>query len=261
MLNVIDVLSKYAWSVPLKDKTAESVKSAFENIIKTSERTPNHLWVDEGTEFYNRVLKKFLNEHNINMYSTYGESKSVVVERFNRTLKTNMWKQFTVNNTRNWINMLPMLLKKYNESTHSSIGMSPINASKNENERKILDKLYDNKVVLKPPKFEVGDTVRISRVKGLFEKGYLPNWSEQIYKIIEVKQTNPVTYIIADLKDEIIKGSFYEQELQKTDQQVYRIEKVLRKKKINGKQFGLVKWVGYNNDFNEWLPMSQISQI
>jgi predicted transcriptional regulator len=107
----------------------------------------------------------------------------------------------------------------------------------------------------------VGDTVRISRVKGLFEKGYLPNWSEEIYNVVKVQMTMPVTYIIKDLKDEVIKGSFYEQELQKTKQEIFRIEKVLQKKKIKGRQHGLVKWIGYNNDFNEWLPMSEIKNL
>jgi hypothetical protein len=147
--------------------------------------------------------------------------------------------------------------------------MSPIDASKKENEERALIALYGNDrskeksthtKTIKSPKLKVGDTVRISRVKGLFEKGYLPNWSEEIYNVVKVQMTIPVTYIIKDLKDEVIKGSFYEQELQKTEQEIFRIEKVLQKKKIKGKQHGLVKWIGYNNDFNEWLPMSEIKK-
>ena len=111
------------------------------------------------------------------------------------------------------------------------------------------------------PKFSVGDSVRISRIKGIFEKGYLPNYSEELFKIVEVKRTDPVTYILKDLQDEVVTGGFYEQELQKATQDVFRIEKVLRKKTINGVPHGLVKWLGYSNKFNEFLPLSEIKQI
>jgi transposase InsO family protein len=255
MLTVIDVMSKYAWAIPLKDKKGETVTAALKQIIAESGRKPDHLWVDEGGEFYNKKMKAYLENNNINMYSTYSENKSAVVERFNRTLKTNMWKKFTAKNTRNWIDMLEQLMNDYNNRKHSTIKMSPTKASE------LTGPIINSKQQLAKPKFKIGDTVRISRVKGLFEKGYLPNWSEQVYKIIKIKQTIPTTYIIADLKGEVIKGSFYEQELQKTDQSVFRIEKVIRKKKINGKQYGLVKWIGYNKDFNEWLPMSEIDII
>ena len=264
LLTVIDVYSKYAWAVPLKDKRGETVMMAFKDIISKSDRKPNNLWVDEGTEFYNKIMKAYLDENNINIYSTFSENKSAVIERFNRTLKTDMWKRFTAENTRNWIEMLPELLSNYNTRKHSTIKMPPTKASLKENEVVVLDRLCkgdSGSLNLKKPKFKVGDTVRISRVKGLFEKGYLPNWSEQIYKISEVRLTSPVTYIIKDLKGDVIKGSFYEQELQQTSQETFRIEKVLRKKYIKGKQYGLVKWLGYNKDFNEWLPMTEIKSL
>jgi hypothetical protein len=111
------------------------------------------------------------------------------------------------------------------------------------------------------PKFSIGDQVRISRIKGIFEKGYLPNWSEALYTVHEVKRTSPITYILKDMKGDVVSGGFYTEELQNSKQEVFRIEKVLRKKKINGVEHGLVKWLGYNKDFNEWKPMSEISKI
>ena len=111
------------------------------------------------------------------------------------------------------------------------------------------------------PKFEIGDRVRISRTKALFEKGYLPNWSEEIYEITEVKQTNPFTYNLKDMNGETIVGSFYGDELQKTSQEVYRIEKIVRKKKINGIEHGLIKWLGYSDKFNEWKPLPEIYRL
>jgi transposase InsO family protein len=106
MLNVIDVHSKYAWSIPLKDKTGKSVLDAFKQIVSSSGRKPDHIWVDEGKEFYNKHMDEWIKEHNIIRYSTHGEHKSAVVERFNRTLKTSMWKRFTAEKAKNWIEML-----------------------------------------------------------------------------------------------------------------------------------------------------------
>ena len=103
MLNVIDIFSKYAWSIPLKDKTGKSILDGFKQIVKESNRIPKNIWVDEGKEFYNKLMNEWLKENNIIRYSTHGEHKSVVIERFNRTLKELMWKRFTSENTRNWI--------------------------------------------------------------------------------------------------------------------------------------------------------------
>jgi hypothetical protein len=254
MLNVVDVYSKFAWSVKLSDKKGKTVLEAFEQIVDSSGRKPKHIWVDEGKEFYNKDMDAWIKENNITRYSTHGEHKSAVVERFNRTLKAIMWKRFTAENTRNWIDILDKLIFKYNNTKHSAIKMTPSEASQK-------GKLIYNPLPYSAPskpKFSVGDQVRISRIKGVFEKGYLPNWSEALYTIHEVKATSPITYYLKDMKGEIVEGGFYAEELQKSKQEVFRIEKVLRKKKINGVEHGLVKWLGYDKNFNEWKPMSEI---
>jgi hypothetical protein len=257
MLNVVDVFSKYAWSVKLLDKKGKTVLEAFKQIVESSGRKPTHLWFDEGKEFYNKDMDEWIKQNDINRYSTYGEHKSAVVERFNRTLKTIMWKRFTAENTRNWIDMQDNLLFKYNNTVHSTIKMTPTEASKR-------GKLIYNPEPYSIPqksKFSVGDQVRISRIKGIFEKGYLPNWSEALYTIHKVKQTSPITYLLKDMNGEIVTGGFYSEELQKSKQEVFRIEKVLRKKTIHGVEHGLVKWLGYNKNFNEWKPMSEIRKL
>ncbi len=263
MLNVIDVFSKYAWSIPMKNKTAETTLNAFKKIVKDSGRIPKHLWVDKGLEFYNKYMTEWLNENNIIRYSTYGEHKSVVVERFNRTLKEMMWKRFTAENTRNWSDILDGLIFKYNNKLHSTIGMSPVKASQKENKIKVLQNTLDK---TKPnmknkPKFKVGDKVRISRTKAIFEKGYLPNWSEELYVVDKVQKTLPESYKLKDTLGELIEGSFYQQELQKSNQEIYRVEKVIRKKKINGVEHGLVKWSGYNEKHNQWIPVKELDKI
>jgi hypothetical protein len=263
MLNVIDVLSKYAWSVPMKNKTAETTLNAFKEIVKESGRIPKHIWVDRGLEFYNKYMTEWLKENNIIRYSTYSEHKSVVVERFNRTLKEMMWKRFTAENTRNWIDMLDGLMYKYNNKLHSTIGMSPVKASLKENEVEVLQNTLDKtRLNLKnKPKFKVGDKVRISRTKTIFEKGYLPNWSEELFIIDSVQKTIPVTYKLKDTLGELLEGSFYQQELQKSIQEIYRVEKVIRKKKINGVENALVKWSGYNEKHNQWIPVEELEKL
>ena len=262
ILNVIDCFSKYAWSVPLKDKKGETVLDAFKYIVKTSNRKPMYIWVDEGKEFYNEDMTVWLKDENITRYSAHGEHKSAIAERFNRTLKERMWRRFTAANTRTWTDMLDESLSNYNNSYHTTIRMRPVDASKKENESEVLKNIFKGVEQTKESKkFKIGDTVRISRIKGIFEHGFLPNWSEQIYKIHTINNSIPITYLLEDLQGEIIIGSFYNEELQKTFQEVYRIEKVLRKKKINGIEHGLVKWIGYSDKFNEWLPVSKLQNI
>ena len=205
MLNVIDVLSKYAWSVPLKDKSATSTLNAFKNIVNESNRMPKKIWVDQGKEFYNKTLDEWLKENNITRYSTFGEHKSCVVERFNRTLKSLMWKRFTALNTRKWIDILPSLLTKYNNTKHSTIKMTPTEASKNEalllaRQQHLL--AQEDLSPSKATKYNLGEKVRISRIKGIFEQGYLPNWSEELFEIVKVKNTNPTTYVLKDANKE-----------------------------------------------------------
>ena len=252
LLAVIDILSKYGWLVPLKDKTGKSVASALKTIFK--ERKPEKMWVDKGKEFYNKDVKEL-----VELYSTENEEKSSVVERWIRTMKEKMWKYFTDKNTNIYIDILPSLVKDYNNTKHSSIKMTPVKASKKENELTVWKNLYPEHLEIHDinPKFSVGDQVRISKKKKTFEKGYTTRWTEEIFTIVEVKRTRPPTYKIADLNGEEIKGSFYEPELQKTSQEIFRIEKVIRR----GKKKSLVKWKGYSDDFNSWVDNKDIVNI
>ena len=244
LLAVIDVFSKYGWLVPLKDKTRKSVAMALKTIFK--ERQPEKMWVDKAKEFYNKDVKEL-----VELYSTENEEKSSVVERWIRRMKERMWKYFTDNNTNRYIDVLPDLVKGYNNTRHSPIKMTPVEASQKKNELGVWRTLYPDHLERRDinPEFSVGDKVRISKKKKTFEKGYTTRWTEEIFTIVEVKRTSPITYKIADLNGEEIKGSFYEPELQKTNQQLFRIEKVIKR----GKKKSLVKRKGYSDDFNSWV--------
>ena len=250
LLCVIDIFSKYAWVVPLKDKKGISIVKAFQIILKQSNRKPNKIWVDKGSEFYNAYFKKWLRDNNIVMYSTHNEGKSVVAERFIRTLKSKIYKYMTSISKNVYMDKLDDIVDEYNNTYHTTIKMKPID---------VKDNTYinaDKKINNKDPKFKVGDHVRISKYKNTFAKGYMPNWSEEVFVIKKVQNTVPWTYVINDLNGAEITGKFYEKELQKTNQEEFRIEKVIIRK--GDKLY--VKWKGYNNSFNSWIDKASLVQ-
>ena len=250
LLCVIDIFSKYAWVVPLKDKKGISIVKAFQIILKQSSRKPNKIWVDKEFEFYNAYFKKWLRDNDVVMYSTQNEGKSVVAERFIRTLKGKSCKYMTSISKNMYIDKLDDIVDEYYNTCHTTIKMKPID---------VKDNTYINiskKINNKDPKFKVGDRVRISTYKNIFAKGYMPNWSEEVFVIKKVKNTVPWTYVINDLNGEEIIGTFYEKELQKTNQEEFRIEKVIRQK--GDKLY--VKWKGYDNSFNSWIDKANLVQ-
>ena len=261
LLTVIDVFSKYGRIIPLKTKTGSEVAEAFQNLFSNN-KPPAKLWTDKGTEFYNASMKKVLQKYNVLLYSTENEEKSSVAERWNRTMKTNMWKYFTANNTRTYIDVLQKLVDKYNNTYHHSIKSKPSDARKPEKYAHVFEALFGkvNREKKKTPKFHVGDRVRIGKKKEQFEKGFTPNWTEEIFVIDQVKDTKPPTYGIKDLRGEPVKGTFYEAELQLSKQEVYRVEKVLRKRKKNGVNEAYVKWKGYGKEFNSWIPATDLQK-
>ena len=256
LLTVIDVFSRYAWVIPLKTKTGKEITAAFSSILKKSKRIPKKLWVDRGGEFYNKIFKNYLKQQGIDMYSTHNEGKAVVVERFNKTMKTWMFKYFSANSTRNYLKILPALVHRYNHHMHRTIKMTPHEASQKKNEERVKRNI-EKPMKAKPAKFKLGDTVRVSKLKNLFAKGYTPNWTEEVFEIDQILPTNPITYKLRDLMEEEIEGSWYEEQLQKTDQDRFRVEKVLRKKNGNA----LVKWSGYPPKFNSWIPLTDLERI
>ena len=259
LLMVIDVFSKYGWIEPLKDKKTESVSSAFEHIFKKSKRKPEKLWTDKGSEFISKHFKDFLKTHNITLYHTQNEEKSSIVERWNKTMKNKMWKMFSANNNTVYWDKLDKLVDDYSYTYHSSIEMTPTEASLKENENKVFANLYDDLIYLKPkkPKFSIGDKVRISKYKRrVFDKGYTPNRTEELFVVDHIMMTKPVTYRIVDLLGEKVEGSFYEKELQKAKQQTFRIEKVVRRD--DKKKRALVKWKGYLDKFNSWVSFKDL---
>ena len=266
ILMIIDVFSKYGFAIPLKTKTGIAVADALKNIFK-KHSSPAMLWTDKGKEFYNKHVAEVLQKHNIHLYSTQNEEKASVVERWNRTIKRHMWKYFSANNTKKYIDILDKLIDKYNNTKHRAIGCTPTVARQPSSYQQVFKKLYTKKVDVRrsiSPKFHVGDQVRIVKKKSIFDKGYLPNWTEELFTVSSIKDTKPPTYTIQDLHGEPIEGSFYEQELQKSNQEIFRIEKKRKRKRKDGGgdiEEAYVKWKGYDSDFNSWVPVSELHKL
>ena len=202
-------------------------------------------------------MQDLLNENNIKLYLTNNsEIKSAVVERFNRTFKNMMYKKFTENNNTIFYNILDELTNNYNNKYHSKIEMTPVEASKKINEKKIKN-IYNFEKTKKLGKFKIGDRVRISFEKNIFEKSYETNWTQEIFVIYDIKYSNVPYYYLKDLNSEKLQGTFYEQELQKTKQDdLCIIEKILR----TNKDKIFVKWRGYDSSFNSWINKNTVTK-
>lgn len=261
MVTCIDVLSKQAWCIPMKDKSAETLVKAFQQILKESGRKPKKIHADRGSEFVNKKFQDLLKKENIGFYHTFNETKASVVERFNRTLKQRMYRYFTWKGTLKYLDVLPKLMESYNNSYHRSIRRTPASVNTN-NEKDVWMTLYGNQPTKKGYTFNVGDEVRISKLKKIFDKGYLPNWSEEIFTISKRIPRNPPVYRLKEFDGDELEGSFYEQELQRVntlgDQQTYKIEQILKKRKNGKKMEYFVKWLGYPDKYNSWVSSSDI---
>ena len=265
ILVVVDVFSRYAWARPLKTKTGVNVSEALQDIFQTG-RTPRKLWSDRGTEFYNANVRHLLygpqfynnnvqhllREHNVQLYSTNNEPKAMIAERFIRTLRGKIESNFILTQSTVWYDVLPQLIHEYNTTYHRSIKMTPEDACKPENFLRVYRLQVRHGDAKQPRMFNVGDRVRISLQKKIFEKGATPNWSEEIFEVSEViSYTSPVTYKLKDLAGEVLEGAFYTEQLQQTNQEIYRVDKVLRRRQRNGVEEVYVRWSGYPDKFNQ----------
>ena len=178
----------------LKDKKWITITNGFQKILKESNTKPSKIWVDKGSEFYNSSVKKWLKDNDIGMYLIHNEGKSVVAERFIRTLKTKIYKYMTAISKNVYIDKLDDIVNECNNTYHKTIKMKPVD---------VKDNTYIDSTELcsndKDRKFKVADHVRISKYKNIFAKGYLPNWSEEGFVIKKVKNAVPWTYVINDL--------------------------------------------------------------
>ena len=198
LLKVIDVFSKYAWVIPVKNKGSKEMLAAFKDLFtKSHPRIPKKIQTDAGKEFLNGDVQKYLKDKGILHFYSNSDQKAAVVERFNRTLKTRIWTYFTAKQTNKYIDNLNDFVQSYNNSYHRSIGMKPVDVRKSDQDR-IWNRLYGNNISAQSRKVAIGQKVRISKVKGVFEKGYVPNWSEEHFHVEQPIHKGKPVYKLKD---------------------------------------------------------------
>ena len=214
ILVVIDVLSRFAYTRPLKNKKGKTVTDAFESIITTSGNKPQKLQTDRGTEFYCSPFQALCRQHNIIHYSSFSIFKASVCERLNKTLLSRLHKYMTSKNTLKYVDVLESITDAYNSRKHRSHGYAPKKVNK-RNEKMIWNKLYKKYMESDPgrPVYKIGDLVRLVKLKAPFTKGYNKNYTDEIFTIDRVKRTRPITYHVSDKDGQAINGSFYKEEL------------------------------------------------
>ena len=262
IIMVIDCFSKKLWAIKTKRKTGLVITNALKDLLTT--QRPLKIQYDDGTEFLNKNFQALLEKLRIKGYSVSSERKASIVERVNRTIKTRMYRQFTMRGAKIWHDILPDLVASYNSSYHRSIKRAP-NEVNAENEAEVREILFpsDDNTPKKPAKLKVGDTVRITRQKDTFQKGYEQTWSYEVFKVSKVKDTDPITYEIQDYNSNPLKGCFYESELQVCDKSsgIFPIERIVRKRRYQGRTQYLVKYKGYADIFNSWVEQGDLFKI
>lgn len=220
---------------------------------QASPRQPERVQSDDGTEFFNSKVKAFFKEHHVNHFSTEGDAKAAKAESIIKTLKTKLYRYFTAANTLKYLYALPKIVNQYNHTIHSRIKEKPANVT-TENERLIWNRLYGKRLSkVSIPKLKVGDKVRLNKKHRVFEKGYLPGWTEEVFLVVKIDTVRPVvTYKLTEWDGSPIKGTFYKRDVQKVvvpDDALFRVDKVLKRK---GKQV-FVAWKRWPKQHNSWI--------
>ena len=227
VLVTIDNFSKLGWTIPLKNKNAQTIKDSFENIIINSKRKPGLIESDRGKEFYDNIFQDFLNKNNVKLYSRNSSLGAVFAERFNRAIRDLLKKIFFEQGDAHWVDVLPTITKQYNNRIHSSTKLSPKDASLKKNEGLVYKNLLDKRKKVKL-KYEIGDLVRTADLKKTFSKGDTTNWSYNLYKITEIINDTIPSYHIDNLTER-----YNESLLKKTDLTMKENKDVMKKLKID----------------------------
>ena len=264
LLTIVDAFSKFGWVIPLKNKGGNSVATAFATLFSKG-RKPLKIQTDKGKEFYNREVQQVFKKNHINHFSSHNaETKAQLVERFNRTLKEGMYRIFTQSNSFQYLPWLKDLVYSYNHRLHSTIGKRPADVDI-FNQHEVWEKVFKKKWLARKRSskfhFSPGDWVRISKARRVFKKGYLPGWTEEIFQIDARVPGRVERYKLREFDGEKVKGTFYSQELQKVNlagDDIFRIEKIVKRRGKGKKKQLLVHWKGWPEKYNSWIPADQL---
>ena len=262
----IDLFSRFLWAEPVKAKTSTEMLRVMKRVFKR--RKPKTLRSDQGKEYMNGIVQKYLKTKSIHHFVAYNEIHANYAERVIGTLKRKLFRYFAKHQTYRYVDILDYIVEAYNNQKHGSIKMAPVEVTP-ENQQTLYEKIY-LPVEIKQERtavkfqYDVGDRVRVTYKRTPFDRGYQENYTEEIFTILRRYKTHPPRYKLKDYTNEPIKGSFYEPELQKAyvdENTVYNIEKVLRYRTVNKEKQALVQWAGYGKEHNSWISTSELVKI
>jgi len=266
ILSAIDCFSRKAWLVTMKRKTAENSLAAIKSVVEEATPPIRGVFFDRGSEFKNKLVHAYLKEKNITMFHPFSEIKAPHVERFNRTIQSLMYRFMTENEKHRYVDALPDLLAAYNNRGHRTLQyMTPEEAEKPQNQSKVLCAVntYYSKIISKrrKPRFFVGQTVRIAKLRDKMLRGYQEQFKQEFFKIVAVNERMPVPhYQLKSMDtDEVIEGGAYADELQAVGQDgVFKINRVLKTKGKGKNKQVLVNWKGFGDRHNTWEPAANL---
>lgn len=265
LLTVIDCFTRFAFIRKLKTKDSRSVLKEFQSIINDLDKKPLIIVCDRGSEFVNKYFKDYCRQEKMKLISPQSNLHAAYVERFNRTIQNLIFRFMTENSTNRYIDHLDRILETYNSRYHRMIGMSPIEAENNPEAELYINNLIskrDSNMKKIDPSLKVGDTVRISKQKDKFSRGYQPQSDIEMFKIRSISQNKKIPlYYLIDENNENIEGGFYKHELTPVNISIYRIEKILKRRTFRGQRQLFVKWEGYSDRFNSWIPEENANLI
>jgi hypothetical protein len=262
---VIDTFTRKAWIRPCNDKSADSILTAFKSIIDEAKQTPKTFVSDRGCELRNNKFMSFCKKNNINFFHNFTSVHAAYIERFNRTIQTIIYKYMSQFETNRYIDNLQDFVNSYNNREHRMIGMTPEEAEDEKNHETVALKMssYHNTIKTEKPKYKINQMVRIALQKGVFHRGYSEQSNFEVFNIYDIKRTLPKPlYLLETIdKKEKLTGGFYAHELTPVNSNIFKIEKVIKQKKINGQTQYFVKWKGYDSRYNSWIDSSDITEV
>lgn len=278
LLMAVDVFSRFAWSQPLKSKEGEEVARGLSLIFKQG-RLPKTIRTDKGREFRNKTVSKYLNNAEIHHFVTQNEPKSNYCERLIKTIKGKLFRFMMKQRSKRYIDVLQDVITSYNNTPHRSLGQSPSSINKlNEDESRLNQYLLrrhkgrastkiEKKTVRKRKrrfKYKIGQVVRISHIRGLFDRSYSQKWTGELFKVdTRHKRENIPVYTLEDWSGDRVEGSFYESELQPVtvdENTEYHIEQILKKRTRNKQREVLVHWEHWPKKYDSWIPEKDVKQ-
>ena len=266
VLVCLDVFSRYLWCAPLRTKTGEEVTKAFE-IVLSGGRKPKVIRTDKGREFKNKDVSKYLNGYGIHHFVTQNEPKANYAERVIKTVKHKLFRYLLKKRSRRYVDILDDIVKSYNITYHQSLGRPPASVdNENEAESRFEQYLLRKKTVTsKNParyKFKIGQTVRVSHLKNIFDREYSQKWTGELFKIRrKFRRAGLPLYRLEDWSGDDIEGTFYQQELQAVtvdENTVYRVDKILQRRKRNNQREVLVRWLHWPRKYDSWITENEV---